>query len=61
VGQVQFVFDTGLHRPLTLSYHDGYTAKMLWGHPQPETIRDYLIEGFDGGQWSTLVSVEGNY
>ncbi|MCA9221878.1 MAG: FAD-dependent oxidoreductase [Planctomycetales bacterium] len=38
---IQLVFDTGMHRHLTLSHHDGYTAKMQWGRPQPETVRDY--------------------
>jgi len=41
--EILLVFDTGLHRLLTLSQADGYTQKMLWGHPQPETVRDYTI------------------
>ncbi|MEY2881283.1 MAG: hypothetical protein RLZZ15_3663, partial [Verrucomicrobiota bacterium] len=44
VREVQLIFDTGLHRFLTLSQADGYTARMLWGRPQPETVRDYAIE-----------------
>ncbi len=60
--EIQLVFDTGLHRHLTLSQHDGYTAsKMQWGHPQPETVRDYTIEGFDGTSWQSLISVKDNY
>ncbi len=58
---VQLVFDTGLHRHLTLSHHDGYTARMKWGEPQPETVRDYLIEVDDEGQWSPVLRIEGNY
>ena len=58
---VQLVFDTGLHRHLTLSHHDGYTAKMHWGKPQPETVRDYVIDGFDGEAWQQLVAETGNY
>jgi len=43
--EIQLIFDTGLHRHLTLSHHDGYTAeKMIWGVPQPETAKDYRIE-----------------
>jgi hypothetical protein len=61
VKSVQLVFDTGLHRHLTLSHHDGYTAKMGWGAAQPETVRDYEIEGFVDGEWRTLVEVTGNY
>jgi hypothetical protein len=61
VSEVQLVFDTGLHRHLTLSHHDGYTSRMVWGRVQPETVTDYRIEGFDGRNWSTLVAVTGNY
>lgn len=59
--EIQLIFDTGLHRHLTLSHHDGYTSKMQWGQPQPETVRDYCIESFDGEVWSRVVEVEGNY
>ncbi len=59
--EVQLTFDTGLHRHLTLSHHDGYTRCMHWGQPQPETVRDYWIEAFDGEHWETVVTVSGNY
>lgn len=60
--EIQLVFDTGLHRHLTLSHHDGYTAsKMLWGQPQPETIRDYDIEGFDGNAHRALLQIRNNH
>ena len=45
------VFDTGLHRDLTLTHHDGYCARMEWGRPQPEPVRDYTISGSDGSEW----------
>lgn len=61
VGEVALVFDTGLHRLLTLSQADGYTAKMLWGRPQPETVRDYRLEACVGGSWVALASVTGNH
>ena len=55
------VFDTGLHRLLTLSQADGYTRKMLWGRPQPETVRDYRIELETPGGWQEVARVENNY
>ena len=61
VREIQLIFDTGLHRHLTLSHHDGYTSKMIWGEPQPETVRDYRIEVFDGTEWKSMVSVTDNY
>lgn len=59
--EVQLIFDTGLHRFLTLSQADGYTARMMWGQPQPETVRDYRIEGEVAGGWIKLLEVSGNY
>lgn len=59
--QIQFIFDTGLHRSLTLSHSDSYTARMIWGRPQPETVRDYVVEGRSGSAWRNLLQVTGNY
>jgi hypothetical protein len=59
--EVVLIFDTGLHRLLTLSQADGYTRKMLWGRPQPETVRDYTlaIETRDG--WREVVRTRDNH
>ncbi len=59
--EVQLVFDTGMHRLLTLTHSDAYAARMTWGRPQPETIRDYTLEGLAGGTWQPLAEVAGNY
>ncbi len=59
--QVQLIFDTGMHRVLTLTHADGYAAKMKYGIPQPETVRDYRIEGQIDGIWMELITVTGNY
>lgn len=59
--EIQIIFDTGLHRVLTLSHADGYTARMMWGRPQPETVRDYVLEGWRGNGWRKLLAVRGNY
>jgi hypothetical protein len=61
VREVQLIFDTGLHRFLTLSQADGYTRRMEWGHAQPETVRDYVIAAEQDGGWATVASVTGNY
>ena len=61
VEEIQLIFDTGLHRPLTLSHSDGFVERMKWGAPQPETVRDYRIEGCIEGQWRALAEVEQNY
>ncbi len=61
LGEIQLVFDTGLHRLLTLSMADGYTQKMLWGRPQPETVRDYTLAASTADGWQELVRVEANH
>jgi len=62
VREVQLVFDTGQHRLLTLSQADGYTQRMHWGAPQPETVRDYRLEiADDRGGWSVVHVERGNY
>lgn len=62
IREIQLVFDTGLHRLLTLSMADGYTEKMEWGKPQPETVRDYgvHVQNTDG-DWEDVLTVRGNY
>lgn len=61
VREVAIVFDTGLHRLLTLSGADAYTAKMQWGRPQEETVRDYSVELEVDGTWQPVVEITGNY
>ncbi len=62
VAEVRLVFDTGLHRRLTLSHSDAFYHKMLWGQPQPETVSDYHIIGYAAdGTEQRLAEVKGNY
>jgi hypothetical protein len=59
--EIDLVFDTGMHRPLTLSHSDAYVAKMAWGRAQSETVRDFMIKAEVAGEWVTLYEIEGNY
>ncbi|MBI4626152.1 MAG: FAD-dependent oxidoreductase [Verrucomicrobia bacterium] len=61
LSEVILIFDTGQHRHLTLTQADGYRDRMVWGRPQPETVRDYALEVEDGGAWRTLHVEQGNY
>lgn len=58
---VQLIFDTGLHRILTLSQSDKLTARMVWGQPQPETVRDYDVEVYMNDRWRSVTQQRGNY
>ena len=59
--EIMLIFDTGQHRILTLSQADGYTQTMLWGRPQPETVRDYTLKVEEQGQWREVACERGNY
>jgi hypothetical protein len=58
---VQLIFDTGMHRVLTMSLADAYTRIMHWGRPQEETVSDYLVEARSDGKWQRVASVKENY
>lgn len=55
------IFDTGLHRHLTLTQSDEYLRKMRWGTGQPETVRAFLVEADAGQGFSPLVRVEDHW
>jgi hypothetical protein len=59
--RIQLVFDTGLHRVMTLSHADSYTAKMRWGETPPECVTDFRIEVGRNGEWCEVDQVTGNY
>lgn len=59
ISHIEAVFDTGLHRLLTLTHSDHYASQMVWG-PQPEMVRDFIIEVRDALGWHTLTEVRDN-
>jgi hypothetical protein len=59
--RIEITFDTGLHRVLTLSQSDAYAAKMQWGRPQAETVRDYTLELLSAGNVVATQAMAGNY
>lgn len=63
VKQASLIFDSGMHR--TLSYSVVFKTNnpaSVWA-AQPETAKDYIIEGRDAGtgKWLMLCNVSGNY
>lgn len=60
ITDLDIVFDSGLHRVLTLTQSDGYLRKMIWGQPSPETVRDFTVETLSKGTWTTLAEVSDN-
>lgn len=61
IRRVELTFDTGLARYLTLSQEDSYVSRMLWGRPQPETVRAFRLRVEAGGQWRELAREEEHW
>jgi hypothetical protein len=62
VHRLQFVFDSGLHRKLTLTMSSQIASKMIWGTGQPELVKAFCVEYLGkGGQWQTLAAVPLNW
>jgi len=60
--RVEVVFDSGLHRHLTLTQSSRYARKMHWGSGQPEMVRSFRIEiRAPSGEWETLCQIEDNW
>ncbi len=59
--ELDLVFDTGLHRHLTLTQSDAYARKMYWGTGQPECVRHYRVEVETDGNWRELYTVRDNW
>ena len=61
IRQVQFTFDTGFHRELTLSSSDSVTSHIVRA-PQPETVRDYVVKvTTEDGKTREVARVSGNH
>ena len=57
IAHVQLVFDTGFHRPLTLTSQHRVRERMEIG-PQPETVRDYTLTLVKADGTETVVAEE---
>lgn len=60
LSEVILTFDSNLSQPLALSHSDGFTALMQRG-PQPETVRDYVVEAHSQEGWAPVAEVRDNY
>jgi hypothetical protein len=61
IGHVQLLFDTGMHRHMTLTASDGYAKRMVWGRPQTETVKDYTLQAHTSTGWITIAQVKDNF
>lgn len=56
LSRIDLVFDTGLHRQLTLTHSDAYHVQMCWGSGQPETVKHYEVQLEAGDEWTTVAN-----
>ena len=61
VSGVEFIFDSGLHRPMTLTQSVEYYKMMQWGAGQQELPRRFDVEMLANGGWKLLQHVELNW
>ena len=54
--RIELIFDTGLHRQLTLTQSDAYRAKMCWGSGQPEAVKHYEVQLEAAGEWTKVAN-----
>lgn len=60
LGQIHLTFDTGLYRQLRLSGEDSIMQIQVRG-PQPETVKDYIIELIKGKKTVATLEIKNNY
>lgn len=61
VSEVEFVFDSGLHRHMTLTQSVEYYKMMQWGTGQQELPKRFDLEMLVNGKWQLLQHVELNW
>lgn len=61
LAEVQLVFDTAQHGVLTLSHAGDYAARMNYGEPRAETVRDYRIALEVNASWEEAAVGTGNW
>eukprot|EP00035_Acanthoeca_spectabilis_P010173 m.180228 g.180228 ORF g.180228 m.180228 type:complete len:982 (+) comp14944_c2_seq1:161-3106(+) len=61
IKQIHLIFDTGMHRHFSFSVNFPTNDPTAFWGPQPETVRDYVIEAEVDGVWQVLCNVSGNY
>ncbi len=62
VRELQIVFDSGLHRRLTLTMSSQIASKMIWGTGQPELVKSFSVEyQTREGDWRPLTEVALNW
>ncbi|MGG1517879.1 FAD-dependent oxidoreductase [Paenibacillus oryzisoli] len=66
LNEITVVFDTGMHRRLTLTHEDEVLKKFVWG-PQPETVKAFRVIAYsadstdDSGDGQEVMHVQDNY
>lgn len=58
IRRIELIFDSGLHRKLTLTQSDAIASKIIWDGGQPEMVKSFSIEQRDReNQWQPVLRV----
>ncbi|SDD65976.1 FAD dependent oxidoreductase [Paenibacillus sp. UNCCL117] len=63
IAEIRIVFDTGMHRRLTLTHEESLFKQIVWG-PQPETVKEFRLLAYtedDPGSGLQVAHVQDNY
>jgi hypothetical protein len=61
LSSISLTLDTGLHRYLTLSHSGGVHHRMVWGRPQPETLKDFKLLARHAEGMTEIAHIKNNY
>lgn len=61
IQEISLVFDSGLHRFLTLSHSAEYMKQMIWDQGQPEMVKSYSLEVLREEGWQQVTTVAENW
>jgi hypothetical protein len=59
--RVSLTLDTGLHRILTLSHAGELSPRIIWGRPQPETLKEFRIVAKHAEGTTEVAHIRDNY
>lgn len=53
---IEIIFNSGLHRRLTLTMSDSIASQFTWGAGQPELVKDFSVQQRNAsGEWCKLI------
>lgn len=61
LASVTLTLDTGLHRYLTMTHSGGDNPKLIWGRPQPETLKEFKLVATHAAGITEIAHIRNHY